>query len=231
MPRQARISPGGIVYHILNRGVGRMTLFECDADYAAFERCVARAQEMVPLAIFCYCIMPNHWHLVVRPHENGELGAFMQRLTLTHARRWQEHRQVHGTGHVYQGRYKSFPIQTDEHYLTVARYVERNAKRAHLVKRAEQWRWCSLWRRMNPNSNRGDRAGEMPRLTRWPTGVPPRWVGTVNAALSEAELQAVRVCVNRGRPYGGDRWVKRMTGELGLESTFRDGGRPRKKSS
>ena len=224
MPRQARIAPGGIVYHVINRGVGRMTLFEDDDDYAAFERCLRHAQNVVPIALLCYCIMPNHWHLVLRPHETGDLGAFMQRLTLTHARRWQEHHHAHGTGHVYQGRYKSFPIQTNEYFLTVGRYVERNAKRAGLVKRAEDWRWCSLWRRMNPDEGRAE---EMPRLTRWPTGVPPRWVRTVNAALSRVELEAVRRCVNRGRPFGGDRWVKRMTGELGLESSFRSRGRPR----
>ena len=213
------------MYHVINRGVGRMTLFENDADYAAFERCLRHAQDIVPLSIFCYCIMPNHWHLVLRTHANGDLGMFMQRLTLTHARRWQENRHVHGTGHVYQGRYKSFPIQTDEHYLTVARYVKRNAKRAALVKRAEEWRWCSVWRRANPDERRAE---EMPRLAHWPTGEPPRWVRTVNAGLNRAELEAVRNCVNRGRPYGGDSWVKRMTGELGLESAFRPRGRPRK---
>lgn len=223
MPRQARIVPGGIVYHVINRGVGCMTLFERAADYAAFERCLRHAQDIVPLPIFCYCIMPNHWHLVLRPQENGDLGAFMQRLTLTHARRWQENRHAHGTGHVYQGRYKSFPIQTDGHFLTVARYVERNAKRADLVKRAEEWRWCSLWRRVNPE---GRSAEEMPCLAKWPTAIPPRWVRTVNAALSRAELETVRKCVNRGRPYGGERWVKRMTGELELESAFRPRGRP-----
>ena len=224
MPRQGRIAPGGIVYHVINRGVGRMTLFEGDPDYAAFERCLSSAQEAVPLALFCYCIMPNHWHLVLRPQETGELGAFMQRLTLTHARRWQEHRSVHGTGHVYQGRYKSFPIQTNEHFFAVARYVEGNAKRAGLVRRAENWQWCSLQRRMNNTAGRPD---ETPRLNEWPTGIPPQWVRTVNAVQSKAELEALRRSVNRGRPFGGDRWVKRITHELALESTFRSRGRPR----
>lgn len=227
MPRQARIVPGGIVYHVINRGVGRMTLFENEADYAALERCLRRAQQLIPIALFCYCIMPNHWHLVLRPREAGDLGNFMQRFTLTHARRWQEHRHVHGTGHVYQGRYKSFPIQSNEHFLTVGRYVESNAKRAGLAKSAENWRWCSLWRRMNATD---DQQEEAPKLSHWPTGVPPYWVRTVNAAQSQTDLKAVRRCVNRGQPFGGERWVKRITGELALESTFRPRGRPRKET-
>src|SRR5436305_82424 len=89
--------------------------------------------------------MPNHWHLVLEPHEDGELSRFVGWLSLTHTQRWHAHRRSAGTGHVYQGRFKSFPIQDDEHFLTVCRYVERNALRAHLVKRAENWRWGSLW--------------------------------------------------------------------------------------
>jgi putative transposase len=90
--------------------------------------------------------MPNHWHLLLWPERDGELAAFMQRLTITHVRRWQEHRGYAGLGHVYQGRYKSFPVESDEHFWVVARYIERNALRASLVLRAEEWRWSSLWR-------------------------------------------------------------------------------------
>ena len=226
MPRSARVAPGDLVYHVLNRGVGRMTLFEDAADYAAFERCLRRAQNAVPVRLLSYCLMPNHWHMVLWPGDDGDLGVFMQRLTITHARRWQENCHCHGAGHVYQGRYKSFPIEQDEHLLAVLRYVERNALRARLVRRAENWHWCALWRRRRGAAGDDDPAA--PLLAEWPIDEPRHWLRTVNAVESEAELEALRLCVNRGRPYGSDRWVKRQTKALGLASTFRPRGRPRK---
>ena len=149
MPRRPRISSGGVVYHVLNRGVGRMTLFEDRDDYAAFERVLAQAQERLPMRLLGYCLMPNHWHLVVWPRKDGDLSEWMRWLTVTHTQRWHAHHHSAGTGPVYQGRFKSFPIQSSPHLLTVVRYVERNALRARLVKQAEDWRWGSLWRWVN----------------------------------------------------------------------------------
>ena len=130
MPRTARVAPGGMVFHVLNRGVARMQLFEKAADYQAFEQVLQDTLDQSPMRICAYAVMPNHWHLLLWPECDGELAAFMQRLTITHVRRWQEHRGYAGLGHVYQGRYKSFPVESDEHFWVVARYVERNALRA-----------------------------------------------------------------------------------------------------
>lgn len=225
MPRTARQAPGGYVYHVINRGVGRMKLFGDDADYAAFERVIADTQHTIAMRLLTYCVMPNHWHLVVWPRRDGELGRFMQRLTLTHARRWQEHRHRVGEGHVYQGRYKSFPIQNDTHLLAVCRYVERNALRAGLVDLAEDWRWGGLWRW----THRRRAQENLPVLCDWPEPRPRNWVQRVNRPEIEAELQALRCSVQRGRPFGGDRWTKRVTAAMNLQSTFRPRGRPRKK--
>src|SRR5687768_12062824 len=112
MPRVARIAPGGMVFHVLNRGNGGMKLFRSAADYAAFLNVLADVQHHVPTRLLAYCLMPNHWHLVLWPSEDGELGRFMQRLTVTHVRRWHENRRTAGYGHVYQGTYKSFPVET-----------------------------------------------------------------------------------------------------------------------
>ena len=119
-----------MVFHVLNRGVARMQLFEKAADYQAFEQVLRDTLDQSPMLICAYAVMPNHWHLLLWPECDGELAAFMQRLTITHVRRWQEHRGYAGLGHVYQGRYKSFPVESDEHFRVVARYVERNALRA-----------------------------------------------------------------------------------------------------
>ena len=127
MPRTARIAPGGMVFHVMNRGVARMQLFEKPADYQAFEQVLRETVDESPMRICAYALMPNHWHMLLWPTCDGDLAAFMQRLTITHVRRWQEHRGYAGLGHVYQGRYKSFPVESDEHFWRVARYVERNA--------------------------------------------------------------------------------------------------------
>lgn len=126
------------MFHVLNRGVARMQLFEEAGDHQAFERVMEETLKEVPMRICAYCAMPSHWHMLCWPEKNGELATFMQRLTITHVRRWQEHRHYVRLGHVYQRRYKSFPVEGDEHFLTVARYVERNAQRANLVVRAEE---------------------------------------------------------------------------------------------
>jgi putative transposase len=144
MPRQARVAPGGLIYHVLNRGAGRQMLFEDDADYAAFLRAMDDVLRDDPIRVLGYCLMGNHWHLVLWPQRDGQLARFMQRLTITHVRRWTEHRHRVGWGSVYQGRFKSFPVQDDAHLTTVLRYVERNPLRAKLVPRAESWRWSSL---------------------------------------------------------------------------------------
>lgn len=213
-----------MVFHVLNRGVGRMRLFAKVGDYEAFERVLAETLDLWPMRLCAYCVMPNHWHMVLWPREDGDLAAFMQRLTITHARRRQEQRHEVGTGHIYQGRYKSFPVQSDEHFLTVCRYVERNALRAGLVKRAEEWRWCSLWRR--------GQSAELSEMLlppdRWPVTPPRNWVAAVNRAEPGAELDALRACVVRGRPFGGLTWMARTVRRLGLENTLRPRGRPRK---
>ena len=130
-----------MVYHVLNRAVARLALFEKDDDYAAFERVLAEAMEKHPTRLLAYQIMPNHWHMVIWPRKDGELPEFVRWLTHTHVMRWHAHYHTAGTGHLYQGRFKSFPVQTNEHFYQLIRYVERNALRANLAKRAQDWRW------------------------------------------------------------------------------------------
>src|SRR5512142_1923064 len=141
MPRRPRLSSGGLVYHVLNRRVGRLALFEKPGDYQAFEKILQEATERSGIRIAAYCLMPNHWHLLLWPRRDGELSEVMRWVTVTHTQRWHAHRHSAGSGPVYQGRFKSFPVQTDEHFLMAARYVERNALRAKLVDRAQQWQW------------------------------------------------------------------------------------------
>jgi putative transposase len=224
MPRRLRESTGNVVYHVLNRGAGRATLFNKPEDYQAFEKVLSETVERTSTRLLSYCVMPNHWHLVLWPREDGELSEVMRLLTVTHTQRWHAHYQTAGTGPLYQGRFKSFPVQSDEHFFTVARYVERNALRANLVLRAQDWQWSSLWRRCQRDQT-------LTRfLAKWPIAIPADWLRRVNRPLSEQELAAVRRSVQRGAPFGGDRWTARIARELGLESSLRERGRPRKQS-
>ena len=223
MGRPLRLALGGYVYHVLNRANGRQAIFQKEGDYAAFERILGQALEHVPgLRLLAYCLLPNHWHLVVWPRRNGELSDFGHWLTLTHTQRWHAHYHDVGTGHLYQGRFKSFPVAEDEHFLQVCRYVERNALRAGLTRRAEAWRWCSLWQREQKERP------EKWLLSDWPVAPPADWCKLVNSPQSEAELEAVRRSLQRGQPYGEEAWAKRTAQRLGLESTFRPRGRPSK---
>jgi putative transposase len=224
MGRPKRAARGGLIYHVLNRANARMGIFKKDADYEAFERIVADAVERTEMRILAYCLMPNHWHFVLWPRSDGDLSAFTAWMTLTHTQRWHAHRHSAGSGHVYQGRFKSFPVQQDEHLQTVCRYVERNALRAGLVGRAEQWRFGSLWRW------RYGSAEEKRLLSVWPIPRLAGWVDHVNAPLTEAELAAIRQSIRRGRPYGDPRWIKTTVRRLGLETTLRPRGRPKKGS-
>jgi putative transposase len=222
MPRVARVAPGGWVYHVLNRAVARRPLFRREPDYAAFEEVLGEAYQRHPTRILAWCLMPNHWHFVLWPRADGELTAFLRWLAHTHAMRWQVAHGTVGWGHVYQGRFKSFPVQTDEHVLTVCRYVERNALTAGLVPRAEAWRWGSLWvRRSGGRELRG-------LLSEGPVDWPRNWVPEVNTPLSPKEVEAVRLCVTRGRPLGSEAWQARTAARLGLAHTLRPEGRPRK---
>ena len=212
------------MYHVLNRANGRLTLFRKEGDYRAFERVLTEARAYEPIRVLAYCVMPNHWHMVLWPEQDGQLSRFLYWLTLTHTQRWHAHRHTTGTGHLYQGRFKSFPVQSDEHLLTVCRYVERNALRSGLAERAEAWRWCSLWRR-----HFGDEEAQG-LLSDWPVAYPKRWIEEVNRPQTEAELEALRQCVQRGRPFGEDDWVRQTAAQLHLETTLRPRGRPKKQS-
>ena len=118
MGRAKRAATGGIIFHVLNRANARQRNFDHNDDYAAFERVLEQAVDRFDTRLLAYCLMPNHWHMVVWPRKDDELSRFVGWLTLTHTQRRHANRQSAGTGHLYQGRFKSFPVQDDEPFLT-----------------------------------------------------------------------------------------------------------------
>lgn len=222
MGRPKRAAEGGLIYHVLNRSNAKMPIFKKDGDYEAFEQVLEEAAARTETRLLAYCVMRTHWHLVVWPREDGELSRFTGWLTLTHTQRWHAHRHTPGTGHVYQGRFKSFPVQDDDHFFAVCRYVERNALRANLVERAEAWRWNSLHRWKYGTSK------QKSFLAAWPLPRRAGWLDYVNAPQTEVEVEveAIRRSMKRGSLFGDAEWSDKMVTKLGLESTLRPQGRP-----
>jgi putative transposase len=212
-----------LIYHVFNRAAAKFKMFRTAKDKQAFEKALVEALARFPgVRLLGWCVMENHWHLVLWPTADGELARFMHWLTLAHASRWRASHRTIGWGPLYQGRYKSFVVQDDAHYLTVLRYVERNALRAGLVSRAERWRWGSLFARVSLDGQ--------PELTlaTGPVPLPRDWVELVNAPQTRDEEEALKMSIHRGRPFGDERWQRRMADRLGLESCFRRPGRPLK---
>jgi REP-associated tyrosine transposase len=221
MPRRLRVASGGYAYHVLNRAVGRARIFSKTRDHEAFEEVLIAVKQRVPMRMLAWCMMPNHWHLALWPRGGGDLSEFMRWMTVTHTQRWHAAHRTSGTGPLYQGRFKSFPIQEDDPLLTVLRYGERNALRANLVERPEQWRWSSLWHRVH---------GVAGVVDNGPVPLPRDWLRRVRSPQTEAELAALRRSVVRSAPFGEDSWQARTAKRLGLQSTMRPRGRPWKTS-
>ena len=217
MPRASRVAAGGLCYHVLNRGNARAEVFHKDRDYDAFLRILAEASLRVPMRVLAYCVMPNHFHLALWPAKDGDLSRWMHWLLTTHVRRYQQH--YHSSGHIWQGRFKAFPIQEDDHLRVVLRYIERNPLRAALVERAEDWPWSSLHAA----------AAGSDALIRLDAGPAPRggfWLQEVNSRMNESEVARVRESIRRDRPLGDEIWTLATAKKLSLEYSLHPRGRP-----
>ncbi len=222
MPRIERVDVGKHVYHVLNRANVRAQIFDTPDDYRMFETILEEAAETFDMRILAYCLMPNHWHLVLYPKEDGDLSKFMSWVTNTHTRRWHIAKGTVGEGHLYQGRYKSFLCGEDKYFLTLVRYVERNAKKANLVKSAPQWRWGSAWRRESGT------AQQQKLLSAWPVSSPPDYLAWLDEPQTPSEEEALEQSERKSIPFGNDVWLDTMVKRHGLEQTLRTVGRPKK---
>ena len=215
------MTAGGVVYHVLNRANRRVRIFHKPGDYDAFLNVLAEGLQRVPCRLLGLCLMPNHWHLILWPTQDGQLSQLMAWVSNTHVKRYRQHYNDRIGGHLYQGRFKSFPVQEDAHLLTVFRYVEANPLRANLAQQAGDWPWSSF-------ALRG-RNVPLPgglQLHEWPVPRPADWHQIVEARWKPEELHPLRVCLSRGRPFGQVAWVDQTARRLGLQATLRPTGRP-----
>ena len=223
MPRRQLTGTGGVVFHAINRGAKRDRLFDDPQQYDAFENLLLAAQRDVQIPIYAYCLMPNHWHLVVAPQRDGDLSKYLHIVEMTHAQAWNEAHNAVGQGAVYQGRFRAIPVQCDVSFLRVCRYVERNPVRAGLVTDARDWKWSSLWRRVH--------GWHREFLQEWPVPRPEPWldfIGGVKGAESDAELREIRRSVRASVPYGTQAWREEAAARFRMPSTERPRGRPKK---
>lgn len=219
MGRSPRVDVGGYTYHILNRANARLPIFFQEEDYVLFEEILREGVKKYDMRLVAYCLMPNHFHLVLYPKNDGDIQQFMQWVTLTHTQRWHISQNTTGTGHLYQGRYKSFLVETDSHLLSVIRYVERNPLRAKLVKKAENWRFSSLfWKHTQKTQD---------FLSEWPICEPAEYLTFVNTSITGSELEEIRTSIRKGKPYGKEAWMNKKIEEFYLHTVTRGVGRPK----
>jgi putative transposase len=191
MPRQRRVYPDGLAFHVFNRGNKRARIFLGAADYDDFLDAMANAAEETEMRVLAFCLMPNHWHLVLWPRKSADMSAYMQKLMNRHLRVYQRCHGTAGTGHIYQGRFKSVPIEDERQLLSVCRYVNANPVRAGLVERAEAWPWSDI-------SSPATRDGT-PLISEWPCPRPPDWLEMVNLPLGDDTLKPIRHAIRRAR--------------------------------
>ncbi len=218
MPRHVRISPDGFVQHVINRGDHRETIFHKPGDFAAFIGLVGESARRIAMRIVAYCVMRNHFHLLIWPHQGSDLSAYMQVLMNLHIQRYRRHYPV-SPGHIYQGRYRNVIVQDGAHLLKVARYVEANPVAAGLVRRAEDYEWSSAHRRRNESWR--------PTLDETLISRSDEWRRFVNQPLSVESVAHIDRCVKKGCPIGDPEWTDRVIAQHGLEHTTRGKGRPR----
>jgi putative transposase len=221
MARQPRIDLSGYVYHVINRTSGRVPIFRSKKDYLQFEEVLTEARERVDMGILAYCIMPNHFHIALQPKQDGDVQQFMGWFTKTQTQRWHATHDTIGHGHLYQGRYKAFIVNTDEYFITLMRYIEQNPLRAKLVQQAEDWQWGSLYRRVQGTQE------QQSLLSGWPVPTPKDYLTQVNTLLSKESLYEVRQAVTKGSPFGGEAWRLDLIELLHLGYTQRNVGRPK----
>jgi putative transposase len=181
----------GTTFHVVNRATRGQLLFEDFGEYLSFLRLLAWALSRAPIDLFAYCLMPNHWHLLLRPATHRDLSAFMYELSKEHAlglRRW---RRNEGCGAVYQGRYRASAVHTETYFYRAARYVERNPVRAKLAERVDEWSWSSA-------SRIGAIQGVL--LADWPLPRPANWSEFVNDAEPQRDVEFIRHRTRRCEP-------------------------------
>jgi putative transposase len=217
MPRCTRLVVPTLPHHVTHRGNHRQRTFFSDADYRLYKKYLGAACEGTATAIWAWCLMPNHVHLILVPSVTQGLGAALRRTQGRYARA--VNAREGSTGHLWQARYGSF-VMDERYLLACARYVELNPVRAGLVARPQDWPWSSARAHLGGASD--GLTDPAPLLERWPV-----WLAILETALEEDSLRAIRERERTGRPLGGQDFLAR----IGVRGSVRPRGRPRRQAA
>lgn len=220
MPRVARMSAGDTIYHCMNRSNGRIKIFNNDKDYQFFEYLLEEGKDLIGMRILSYVVMPNHWHMLLYPVNDGDLGKFLHWVTTSHVRYHRTKTKTIGHGHLYQGTYKSFPVETGRYAETLFWYIERNPLKAGLVDKAEKWKWSSLWRREFGTEK------QKKLLSDTVVELPDDYLDTINLYEDKKEIEKIEKSIKKGTPIGSVEWIDEVAVKYNIEHTLRKRGRP-----
>ena len=226
MPRPPRPIDDGLIYHVINRGNNRQPVFLKKGDFEAFLKALAELKERKPFELYGYCLLSNHFHLLIRPGETS-ISRILQSLLVSHTQRYHKHHR--SGGHVWQGRFKSPVVQNDEHLLTVLRYIEANPVRAKIVRDAADYPWSSY--RAHGLGEANALLDPIVTYTKLAANAAARqrqWAAAVHRPLAEQVVGSIRRSNESGLPYGDAGWVAKLAKRLKLDLTIRPRGRPRK---
>jgi putative transposase len=183
MARCKRLAAADHIYHVVNRGNDRRKIFLQRDDYVKFRSLLIEGRRRFAVEILGLCLMPNHFHALLRPRCDDALSAYMQRVEGRYACYLRARTQTVGYGHVFQRRFWNAPIVDDEHFRLVLRYIENNPARARLVGYAQEWEWSSLIERDRLKSK---------LLAPLPCDLPDNWHELVNVCQPQGILSRIR---------------------------------------
>jgi putative transposase len=221
MPRIARGLADNQIYHIINRGNRREAVFHDNYDYEKFLKLLIESKEKYAVKIYAYCLMPNHFHLVIYTKYADSLSQAMHWISSSYVRYYNKRYNI--SGHLWQGRYKSFIVQEDSYLLVLLKYVEANPKRARIVKDCIDYKYSSANNRIKNNENLI--TDEVPIL------LPADWYAYINSDEKVTDIESIRICINRQAPLGDKNWKYMVSKQYNLESTMNPRGRPKKEES
>ena len=228
MPRPLRPVADGLLYHAINRGNNRAPVFRAADDYPTFLAALNKTKERYPFRLYGYCLMTNHFHLLLAPEDGVSISRVLQSLAVAHT--WHYHRGRGTVGHVWQGRFKSPVVQDDDHALVVLRYIEANPLRAGMVADLADYPWSSYgFHGLGHDDALLSPLPAWEALGRDQQKRRVSWKKWVHAPLKESQLAEVRRSVVSGRPFGTAAWAESKATVLGPPPTPKRRGRPPKK--
>ena len=226
MPRVGRVVLQNYPHHVIQRGHNRQVVFASDADYRRYLLDLEELKDMFDVRVYAYCLMTNHVHLLLAPM--GAVTGMGQLMKTLAARATRYRNKLEGrSGTLWESRYKSSPVQSDQYLLACCRYIELNPVRAHMIDRPEDYPWSSYRQRMGMERHYWiDENSCYQGLALTESERRERYGRFISDVIPERELGLIRQALQRGQLTGNCRFVDEVEGILGRRIEFRTQGRP-----